>query len=91
MPHHCTLPGCDGTRLGHDLAAEFPEETKRIDEAFDRLRGPREDHVMSENLTADTCTCGDPTAYSLNPAEVVVHCADGPCYIAAAEGVGGGE
>ena len=39
----------------------------------------------------DTCTCGDPTAYSLNPAEVVVHCADGPCYVAAAEGVGGGE
>ena len=38
-------------------------------------------------MDTKTCTCGDPTAYSLNPAEVVVHCADGPCYVAAAEGV----
>lgn len=50
MSHTCALPGCDGTRLGHDLARDFPEETRRIDEALDRLRGPREDHVMPENL-----------------------------------------
>ena len=36
--HSCTLPGCDGTRLGHDLAAEFPEETARFDAAMDDLR-----------------------------------------------------
>lgn len=51
--HRCKVPGCDGTRLGHDLAADFPEETKRIDEAFDRLRRPREDRVMPENLRVD--------------------------------------
>ena len=43
--HRCDLPHCDGTRLGHDLAAEFPEETRRYEEAMDRLRGPREDRV----------------------------------------------
>lgn len=31
-----------------------------------------------------SCTCGSPETYSLNPAEVVVHCTDGPCYIAPA-------
>ena len=36
--HRCDVPRCDGTRLGHDLAVEFPEETARIDAAFDRLR-----------------------------------------------------
>lgn len=32
-----------------------------------------------------TCSCGS-DATSLNPAEVVVHRADGPCYIAPAVG-----
>lgn len=45
VAHCCDLPGCDGTRLGHDLARDFPEETRRFDEAMDRLRGPREDRV----------------------------------------------
>ena len=35
--HRCDVPGCDGTRLGHDLAAEFPDETRRCDEALDEL------------------------------------------------------
>lgn len=47
--HHC----CDGTRLGHDLAAEFPEATARFDAAMDRLRGPREDRVMPERLRVE--------------------------------------
>ena len=38
--HRCDLAHCDGTRLGHSLAEEFPEETARIDEAFDRLAHP---------------------------------------------------
>lgn len=56
VPHECGLPHCDGTRLGHDLASEFPEETRRIDEAFDQLRGPREDHVIPENLRTEDAT-----------------------------------
>lgn len=37
-PHRCDVPNCDGTLLGHDLAVEFPEETRQIDEALDHLR-----------------------------------------------------
>lgn len=40
MTHRCDLPNCDGTRLGHDLAAEFPEETVRVVDALDRLAHP---------------------------------------------------
>lgn len=38
---------------------------------------------MTTNETEQQCTCGSRETYSLNPAEVVVHRADGPCYIAA--------
>lgn len=38
MSHQCDVPRCDGTRLGHDLAVEFPEETRQVDEALNRLR-----------------------------------------------------
>lgn len=38
--HKCQYLGCDGTRLGHQLAKEFPQETARIDEAIDRLLNP---------------------------------------------------
>lgn len=44
--HRCDLPGCDGTRLGHELAADFPEETARVDEALDRIAHP-EDYLMA--------------------------------------------
>jgi hypothetical protein len=47
--HRCDVPHCDGTRLGHDLAVEFPEETARIDDAFDRLR--------DQIAVIKTCTC----------------------------------
>lgn len=50
LQHTCTVPYCGGTRLGHDLAVEFPEETARLERALDTLRGPREDRVMGENL-----------------------------------------
>lgn len=50
MSHTCDVPHCDGTRLGHDLAVEFPEETARLEAALETLRGPREDRVMPENL-----------------------------------------
>lgn len=50
MKHACNLPGCDGTRLGHELARDFPEETARIDAAFDRLSRRPDDHVNPENL-----------------------------------------
>lgn len=30
----CTAADCDGTDLGHTLAAEFPEETARVVEAL---------------------------------------------------------
>lgn len=36
--HHCNLLHCDGTKLGHELAQDFPAETARINEAFDDLR-----------------------------------------------------
>lgn len=39
MGHHCKVPDCDGTRLGHDLAVEFPAETARIDAAFRQIAG----------------------------------------------------
>lgn len=42
MPHRCDLPRCDGTRLGHDLALEFPEETARVDEALRRITHPED-------------------------------------------------
>ena len=48
--HCCDLPHCDGTRLGHDLAAEFPEETRRYEDAMDRLRGLRDDRVDPADL-----------------------------------------
>jgi len=50
VTHSCNLAHCDGTRLGHELARDFPAETARIDEAFNDLASPREDHVMPENL-----------------------------------------
>lgn len=28
--HKCQLRNCDGTRLGHDLARDFPKETNRL-------------------------------------------------------------
>lgn len=55
--HRCNLPHCDGTQLGHELARDFPEETARIDEAFDRLAQPREGRVMPENLQVCDPTC----------------------------------
>lgn len=43
--HACGLARCDGTRLGHELARDFPKETARINEAFEdavaRFRGDR--------------------------------------------------
>lgn len=51
--HSCDVPGCDGTLLGHDLAVDFPAETARLNAALDRLREPREDRVLPENLTPD--------------------------------------
>jgi hypothetical protein len=48
--HRCHMRGCDGTRLGHDLAHDFPEETQRVDEALHRLALPKEDRVIPENL-----------------------------------------
>ena len=38
----CYVPRCDGTRLGHDLAVDFPEETKRFDEAIWRITHPED-------------------------------------------------
>lgn len=40
MTHTCNVPHCDGTRLGHDLAVEFPTETARIDAELARLAEP---------------------------------------------------
>lgn len=52
--HSCDVPYCDGTRLGHELARDFPEETARIVESFNRMTpGTREDYVMPENLQVD--------------------------------------
>ncbi len=52
--HRCDVPHCDGTRLGHDLAVDFPEETARVDEGLVRLRpSKREDYVMPENLQVE--------------------------------------
>lgn len=50
--HSCDLAHCDGTRLGHELARDFPKETARLEESLDRLRYP-EDHVKPENLLVD--------------------------------------
>lgn len=36
--HVCDLEHCDGTRLGHELALDFPEETARIETELARLR-----------------------------------------------------
>lgn len=35
--HRCDIPGCDGTKLGHELAADFPRETAAVDAALERL------------------------------------------------------
>jgi hypothetical protein len=50
--HSCGLPHCDGTRLGHELARDFPKETARLETSLDRLRYP-EDHVKPENLRVE--------------------------------------
>lgn len=42
----------DKTRLGRQLEREFPNETRRIDEAFDRLANP-DDYVRPENLQVE--------------------------------------
>lgn len=52
MSHRCNLAHCDGTRLGHELARDFPEATARLETSLDRLRYP-EDHVKPENLEVD--------------------------------------
>jgi hypothetical protein len=52
MSHQCDVPGCDGTRLGHDLAVEFPRETARVDEAFDRLAHP-DDYLRAPTSRPD--------------------------------------
>lgn len=49
----CNLANCDGTRLGHDLALDFPDETERLVQSLARLGGNREDRVMPENLRVD--------------------------------------
>lgn len=46
---------------------------------------------MSIESTPTACACGDPSATSLDPAEVVVHRTDGPCYIEPVVEVGGGQ
>lgn len=51
---HCTVPHYDGTRLGHDLAVEFPEETARIDRELARLAEPKDGlRVNAANLQGD--------------------------------------
>ena len=51
MTHQCNVENCDGTRLGHELARDFPTETARITEAFRSMAtSTREDYVMPENL-----------------------------------------
>lgn len=52
--HRCKFAHCDGTRLGHELARDFPLETERLEASLDYLRGPREDHVMPENLQVES-------------------------------------
>lgn len=42
-------------------------------------------HQSERTDTAEACSCGAPDTTSLNPAEVVVHRTDGPCYIAPAQ------
>lgn len=52
--HQCDLEHCDGTRLGHDLAAEFPAETARVVEQLARLAEPVDGlRVNPANLQAD--------------------------------------
>lgn len=35
--HKCKLFDCDGTQLGHELARDFPEETRRFTEVVERI------------------------------------------------------
>lgn len=35
--HKCQLLDCDGTPLGHELARDFPEETRQVTESLERL------------------------------------------------------
>lgn len=52
--HQCDLGHCDGTRLGHDLAAEFPAETARVVEQLARLAEPVDGlRVNPANLQVD--------------------------------------
>lgn len=54
--HKCALANCDGTRLGHELARDFPEETARLVDSLARL-GSREDRVIAANLQLEYYTC----------------------------------
>lgn len=56
MSHSCDIAHCDGTKLGHELARDFPKETARLEESLDRLRDQLrypDDHVKPENLRVD--------------------------------------
>ena len=45
--HDCEYRGCDGTRLGHELAKNFPNATQRFNDAMDRLNN-RDEHYKLE-------------------------------------------
>lgn len=42
MHERCTLANCDGTKLGHELARDFPKETAQFDEAMRTLATSKE-------------------------------------------------
>jgi len=54
--HECSLANCDGTRLGHELARDFPEETQRLVDGLARL-GNSEDRVIAANLQVEHYVC----------------------------------
>lgn len=76
----CNLPHCDGTRLGHELARDFPKETAAIDDALSKYAGPREDYVMPENLQVDEPTKLDMWTVYKNPKDFD-HGMDGDLYV----------
>lgn len=61
-----------------DLAVAYSQ-------SFDGQAYPAPAWLRDRADQIEACSCGAPGTYSLNPAEVVMHRQDGPCYIARRE------
>ena len=49
----CALPSCDGSDLGHTLAAEFPVETARVDDALTGMMRADMEETLAQRMWSE--------------------------------------